>query len=127
MRLTNLILISLLLFSGCSTFTERSRETASSAYFKSRMLDLADIFSFTFVLNTYGARAAVSTSGVGMQMDGIIIAPTLEAGLRMGVIGTSGCYSYTIGVTIFEKCESGYGDAETRKIVEDRHKSISIY
>jgi ankyrin repeat protein len=126
MKLINLILIYSLIFWGCSTFRERSEETASLAYFKSRALDLADIFSFTFVLNTYGARAAVSTSGVGMQMDGILIAPTLEAGLRMGVIGTSGCYSYTIGVTIFEKCESSYGNMETRQIVEDRHKSISI-
>lgn len=111
---------------GCSTFTERTEETKTSAYFKSRALDLADIFSFTFVLNSYGARAAISTTGVGLQMDGIVIAPTKEMGLRMGMLGTTSCYSYTFLLTVLEKCEFDFRDTEIRQIVEERKKSFSI-
>ena len=121
-----IILLALLLILHCSTFSEKSEETATSAYFKSRALDFADIFSFTFVLNSYGARAAVSTSGVGLQMDGIVIAPTREMGLRMGMLGTTSCYSYTFLLTLLEKCEFDFVDNEMRQIVEERKKSFTI-
>lgn len=120
LRAILLLLITILI--NCSSVGAYGK-SSTSAYLKNRLLDAADIFSFTLVFNTYGAKVAASSTGLGLHMDGFpaaVMIPTSEAGLRFGVIDNFECRGLTPIITYWEDCKSG-----TERLAMARNKEIS--
>ncbi len=128
--------VILLLFFGslftthCISF-QNNNHGPVAAYLKNRVMDSGDIFSLGFSTHAYGAKAVVSSSGLGLYFESPRIfygdpphAESRQLGLQNGEIGLHRSSDFTLIVAVSEKSEAEDRFKRRRQAARSKEKII---